>query len=122
MFDKLKAMGAVAGLLKNQDKIKDAIARVKSKSEATRVTGVAGGGACRVVVSGAMRVVSVELTPALVSGMAADPKTRDLAGMLIAEATNDGLMQAQKKLHEAIEQEAREMGIPELSAGLRELV
>ena len=118
MFDKFKAMGAVAGLLKNQDKIKDAMARVQEKMDRTRVEGQAGGGACRAVVSGKMKVLEVSLAPALVSGMAAHDRTRELAGNLISEAVNDALSKAQAKLKEAIDAEARDLGLPDLSAGM----
>lgn len=42
MFDKLKAMGAVANLMKNQEGLKVAAARVREKMENTRVNGEAG--------------------------------------------------------------------------------
>jgi len=111
VFDKLKAMGAVAALMKNQDKLKDAGERIRQRSEAIRVTGEAGGGAARAVVSGSLRVLSIELAPGLVNGMALDEKTRGLAGSLIADAVNDGLRQAQIKLKAAIDDEARELGL-----------
>lgn len=110
MFDNMKTMAAVAGLMKNKDKLREAGQRIKDKAEATRVTGEAGMGAARVVVTGAMKVISVELSPGLVVGMNADDKTRSLAGQLIAEATNDGLAKAQLKMKEAIDEEARALG------------
>lgn len=117
MFDKLKAVGALSSLMKNQDKIKDSLAKVRGQMEKLRVTGVAGGGAARVVCSGQMKVQTVELSPALVNGMAADEKTRVLAGSLIAEATNDALSQAQTKLKEALERESRALGLGDLGIG-----
>lgn len=117
MFDKLKAMGAIAGLMKNQDKLKDSFAKVRVQMEQVRVTGTAGGGAATAIASGQMRVISVELSPALLAGMTADNRTRDLAAGLIAEAVNDALSQAQSKLREAVDRESRELGLPELGAG-----
>lgn len=116
MFDKLKAMSAIAGLMKNQDKIKDSLAKVKEQMGVVRIDGQAGGGAARATVNGQMRVLSVELSPALLAGMAADDRTRELAAGLIAEAVNDALSQARSKLAEAIEKESRELGIPELGS------
>lgn len=89
MFDRLRAMGAVAGLLKDREKLRAAGQRIKDTTAAARATGEAGGGAVRVVASGRLRIVSMELTPALVAGMAADDRTRELAGSLIADAVND---------------------------------
>lgn len=116
MFDKLKAMGAMASLMKNQDQIKDAFARVREKSEQLRVVGEAGGGACRVIAAGNMKVISVELSPALVAGMAADERTRELASSLVADAVNDALRQAQQKLQDQVSAEAKALGL-ELPAG-----
>jgi DNA-binding protein YbaB len=110
MFDNMKMMGALAGLMKNKDKLKAAGERVKAKAEALRVTGEAGGGAARATVTGAMKVVSVELSGPLVMGMAAEDKTRTLAASLIAEAVNEALRQAQGKMKEAIDLEAKELG------------
>lgn len=120
MFDSMKNLGALAGLMKNQDKIKSAGERVRAKMEATRVTGEAGAGAARAIVTGTLKVVSVELAPALVMGMASDAKTHELASSLIAEAVNNALTQAQLKMKEAIDVEAKDLGIDGLipSGGL----
>ncbi len=117
MFDKFKAMGAVAGLLKNQDTLKESFAKVQEQMARTSVTGQAGGGAVRVVASGQLKVLSVELSPALVAGMAGDDKTRSLAGSLIVEATNEALKMAQEKLKEAIDRESKVLGLPDLGGG-----
>lgn len=120
MFDSMKNLGALAGLMKNQDKLKAAGERVRTKMEATRVTGEAGAGAARAVVTGTLKVVSVELAPGLIMGMAADSTTRELASTLIAEAVNNALVQAQIKMKEAIDIEAKDLGIDGLipSGGL----
>ncbi len=111
MFDQLKSAGALMGLLKNKEKLREAGERVRAKMEATRVIGEAGGGAARAVVTGSMRVLEVELTPGLIMGMNADEKTRALAGSLIAEAVNEGLRRAQLAMKEAMDEEARAMGL-----------
>jgi DNA-binding protein YbaB len=110
MFDNMKTMAALAGLLKNKDKLKAAGERIKSKAEALRITADAGSGAARATVNGAMKVLSVELSPALVLGMAAEDKTRTLAAALIADAVNEALKQAQGRMKEAIDIEAKELG------------
>src|SRR5262249_16177855 len=122
MFDKLKAMGAVAGLLKDKEKIREIAERVKRRAEETpatrverrgeeaRARGEAGGGAVRGTVDGRMKVLEVELTAALVAGMAADERTRELAGNLVAEAVNAANGTAQVMMKTVIEKEARELG------------
>ncbi|GJQ29459.1 MAG: hypothetical protein HBSAPP03_13430 [Phycisphaerae bacterium] len=107
----MKMLGALAGLMKNKDKVQEAARRTRAKLESTRVVGEAGGGAARAVVRGTMMVERVELSPALLTGMAADERTRELAAGLIAQAVNAGLVQARQRLHEAINAEAKELGL-----------
>lgn len=111
MLDNMKMISALGALVKNKDNLREAGARVRQKMAAVRVTGEAGAGAARAVVSGEMRVVSVELAPGLVLGMASDEKTRALAGALIAEAVNAGLVEAQRRLRDAMDEEARALGL-----------
>jgi DNA-binding protein YbaB len=118
MFDKIKAMGAMASLLKDKDKLRAAGDRIKAAAQATRATGEGGGGAVRVTVDGKMRILEVELQPALVAGMAADERTRALAGNLIADAANTAMAAAQAKMKVVIEKEARELGLPDIPAEL----
>jgi nucleoid-associated protein EbfC len=117
MFDNLKAMGAVAGLLQNQDKLKGAMERVKRSLAEMRLSGESGGGAVRSVVSGDLRVVSVEIGPAVATGLSSD-SSRRMAEVLIAEAVNDGLRKAQAAARDAISAEAKALGLPDLPAGL----
>jgi DNA-binding protein YbaB len=118
LFDKLKAMGAVAGLLKDRDRLRDAGERIKAATAAARAPGESGGGAVRVVATGRMRVESIELTPALVAGMAADDRTRELAGSLIAEAVNDALTKAQAVVQREVAKEAEALGLGDLPLDL----
>jgi DNA-binding protein YbaB len=122
VFDNLKAMSALAGLMKNQDKLKAAADRVRGRMNALRLTAEAGGGAARVTVDGSMRVLDVVLSPALVMGMASDAKTQSLAGSLIAEATNAAIALAQTKMKEAMEAEARELGLDGIMPDLGRLI
>lgn len=121
MFDKFKAMGAVAGLLGKKEQLRAAMDRVKAKMAEARLTGTAGQGAVKAVASGKMQLVSIEITPALAAGMGADAKTRELAGSLVTEAVNDALAKAQALLKESIEAEARSLGLPGIP-GLDELM
>ncbi len=122
MFDNLKAMQSIAGLLKNKDKLVEAGERIKAKSDALRVVGSAGGGACRATVTGRMEVVDLVLDPALLSGMAVDEKTRSLATNLIRDAVNDGLKQAQSQVKDMIAREAEALGLPGVSDQLSGLL
>src|SRR3954469_12815720 len=105
MLDKLKAMGAVASLLKEKEKTREIGARLKQRAEEVRAAGEAGGGAVRVTVNGQMRVLEVDMAPALVAGMAADERTRALAGSLIADAVNNATATAQAMMKTVIDKE-----------------
>lgn len=118
MFDKIKAMGQMAALLKDKDKIKETAARVKARAAEVRAVGESGAGAVRVTADGQMRVLRVEMQPALVAGMAADERTRELAGTLIADAVNEALRSAQASMKTVIEREAKELGLPDLPGEL----
>ncbi|MFT5424187.1 MAG: DNA-binding protein YbaB [Phycisphaerales bacterium] len=118
MLSKLKAAQAVASLMKNKDKLADAASRVKFALERMKVERDAGGGACRVTVTGTMRVLKVELSDPLVAGMNTDAKARELAGDLIAQATNNAIHAAQQEAKELITKELEGLGIE----GLDDLV
>jgi DNA-binding protein YbaB len=117
MFDKIKAMGQMAALLKDKERLRESAQRIKHRAAEVRAEGEAGGGAVRAVVDGTMQVLRVEMQPALVAGIggvAADERTRELAGSLIAEAVNGAIRSAQEKMKAVMAEEAREMGLPDL--------
>lgn len=112
--DKLKAMQALGSLMKNREQLEEAGERIKAKIESMRVEGEAGSGACRAVVNGKMKLLDLTLDPSLLSGMAVDEKTRDLATQLIKDAINDATEKAQKQVQELIQREAEAMGLGDL--------
>ncbi len=115
MFDSLKSMGAVANLLKNKEQLVEAGQRVQEKLESLRVEGEAGGGAVRATVTGKMKVVSIDMGGAVTSGLGADEASRVMAQDLIVAAINDAMTKAQLAAQEAIADEARDLGVPELA-------
>ena len=118
MFDKIKAMGAMAALLKDKERLRESAQRIKLRAAEVRAEGEAGGGAVRATVDGTMKVLKVEMQPALVAGMAADEKTRELAGTLIADAVNAAGKTAQEAMKVIMAKEAKEMGLPDLPGDL----
>lgn len=121
MFDKLRAMTALAGLMKDKDRLRDAGARLKTRAAALRAPGESGSGAVRAVADGRFRMVSVEIAPALASGMAADEPTRLLGGALIVEAVNAALAAAQRHMQEELRREAAALGLDDLPIDLSDL-
>ncbi len=116
--DKLKTMQALGSLMKNKEQLADAGERIKAKIDAMRVEGEAGGGACRAIVNGKMKLIDLTLDPALLAGMAVDEKTRELATQLIKDAINDATETAQRVVHEEISREAEAMGLGDLGGQL----
>ncbi len=114
MFDKLKTMQALGSLMKNKEQLAEAGERIKAKIEAMRIEGQAGGGACRAVVNGKMKLLDLTLDPALLAGMAVDEKTRDLATALIKDAINDATEKAQQQVQSLISREAEELGLGDI--------
>lgn len=116
MFDKLKTMQALGSLMKNKEQLAEAGERIKAKIETLRVDGEAGGGACRAIVNGKMKLLDLTLDPALLAGMAVDEKTRDLATSLIKEAINDATEKAQFQVQQMISSEAEELGLGDIGS------
>lgn len=121
MFDQMKAMGAVAGLLKNRDKLEAAGREFEDKLDRIRVTGVAGGSAVRVTVTGQLQVTEVFIDPAVIAGVNADENVgdgtgtgRELAQQLVMDATNDALARARVLIAEEARRAADELGLPAL--------
>jgi hypothetical protein len=111
MLDQMKLLGALGGLLKNRDKIAGAGERVKTKLASRKLTGQAGGGAVRATVNGAMVVQRIELSPQLIQQLQSGGPTRDGATQLICEAVNDAVTQAQGEIKQAIDEEAKALGL-----------
>ena len=122
MLDKLKAMQALGSLMKNKDQLEEAGQRIKAKLDTMRVDGQAGGGACRAIVNGKMKLIDLTLDPALLSGMAVDEKTRELATTLIKDAINDATENAQQQVQALIAREADELGLGDLAPQLTGLL
>ncbi len=122
MFDQMKTLGALAGLLKNREQLAEAGARVKQTLNDNPAIGEAGGGAVRVTVGSEMKVTRIEIAPAVVAGMTAGAAALVQVEELIVEATNDALARAQQRLREAIEREAKDLGIEGLGDQLSGLL
>lgn len=113
MLDQFKAMGALAGLLKNRDRLREASERVREKIASMRVEGSAGGGAVRVRLSGRSRVETVTLDAPLASTLS-QPGSKAHAERLIAEAVNDALGKAEAALKEELAREAKALGLDDI--------
>ncbi|MEO0512203.1 MAG: YbaB/EbfC family nucleoid-associated protein [Planctomycetota bacterium] len=109
-LDQMKMLGTVAGLLKDKDKIRAAGERLKAGVSDIRAEGVSGGGACRAVATGRMRLESITLDPALAAGLA-DEASKPEAERLIVDAVNNAIETAQARAAEMVQAEAKELGL-----------
>jgi len=114
MFDNLKNLQQLAGLMKNADQIKAEFARLQEELKATRIEAETGGGAVRATVSGTMKVLSIHVDPAMLASLAnTDAETdRQLAEDLIVGAVNAAMEKAQRHAAEEMARRGREMGLP----------
>ena len=122
MLDKLKAMQALGSLMKNKDQLAETGERIKAKMDTMRVDGQAGGGACRAIVNGKMKLIDLTLDPALLAGMAVDEKTKELATALIKDAINDATENAQRQVQQVIAKEADDLGLGDMAPQLSGLL
>ena len=124
MLDNLKSMANVAGLLKDLPKIKQRMVALKDQLGRQTVTGETGGGAVRVTATGLLRVVSIEVDPAMLAGLvdATDPQDKAIAEDLIAGAVNTALRNARELAEKEAAAVAGELGLPFPTGGLGGLV
>ena len=121
MFDKMKAMGTMAALLKDKDRLRDAGERVKERAEQTFADGEAGGGAIRATCNGRMELISIELSPAILPSLQ-DEGSRDMAQGLIVEAVNASIKAAQARMQQVVQEEADELGLGDIAGDLGKLL
>lgn len=121
MFDNLKAMGTLAALFRDKDRLGEIGERLRVKAEQLRAEGQAGSGAARVTANGLMRIVAIELSPSALTSMD-DPHARAMVEQLIIDATNDALGRAQDRMRQALEEEARALGLPGVPPELTNLL
>ncbi len=114
MFEQFKALGQVAALLKDKDRLRQIAAEFRERVDRITVEAEAGGGAVRVTVSGRMQVLDVRMDPAVIAALAGAPGAAVQVQSLIREATNDALARAQALVREAAERQAAELGLPGL--------
>jgi hypothetical protein len=114
MFEGLKGLAGLAGLMKDLPRIKAALDQVRQTLEARKVEAEAGGGAVHVTANGLLRILSIEIDPVLLAGLVDvnRPEDRGMASDLIASAVNAALERARQTAQEELGAAARELGLP----------
>ena len=120
MFDSLKNMAGMAGLLRDLPKIKAKMEEVKRELERVHVEAETGGGAVRATANGQMRITSVRVDQAMLSTLvdASSADDRAMAEDLIAGAVNAALQKAKEAASEHVSEAARELNLPIPPGGL----
>ena len=114
MFDSLKGMAGLAGLLKDLPRIKAKMEQVKQRLGEQTVSAETGGGAVQVTANGLLRVVSLDVDQSLLRSLVdpADPDDRALGEDLIVGAVNTALVKAREMAQQELAAAADELGIP----------
>ena len=76
MFDQMKNLKALAGMMGNADQIKARFEQMQRDLERKTVSADAGAGAVRVTVNGKLHVERVELDPSMTAALVGEGPTR----------------------------------------------
>ena len=120
MFDDLRNFKQLAGVLKDLPRMQERMEEVKARLDEIRVEAETGGGAVRCTATAAMRVISIDVDPAML-GVLVDPAAeadRAMAGDLIAGAVNAAFVKAREAAEQEMAGMAAEMGLPLPPGGL----
>ncbi len=114
MFGNLKNLAGLAGMMKDLPRIKERFEEVKRQLETKTVTAEAGGGAVRATATGSLKLVSIDIEPALFSGLVDvnSEGDRQLATELITAAVNAAMAKARDLAANELGAAAEELGIP----------
>ncbi|MHC5023433.1 MAG: YbaB/EbfC family nucleoid-associated protein [Planctomycetota bacterium] len=124
MFESLKGMAGLAGLMKDLPRIKAKFEEVKAQLGQTTVDAETGGGAVRATANGLLQIVSIHVDQALLAGLVdpANPDDRPIAEDLITGAVNAALAKARELAEREMAAAASELGLPLPPGGLGGLI
>ena len=124
MFDSLKGMAGLAGIMKDLPRIKAKLDEVKQRLGERTVDAETGGGAVRATANGLMQIVSIHVDQALVAGLVdpRNPEDRAIAEDLITGAVNAALSRAREMAEKEMAEAASEFGLPIPPGGLGGLI
>ena len=114
MFDSLRGMAGMAGLMKDLPKIKAKLELVKEEVAKREVEASTGGGAVTAVANGKLRIARIKFDHALLAGLIdpGAPEDGALAADLVTGACNAALDKAQEMVGDALREAASDLDIP----------
>jgi len=120
MFDSLKGMAGMAGLMRDLPKIKARMEKAKGELAHIIVEAETGGGAVRASVNGQLRLVGLHVDQPLIAGLVdgTNPDDRAMAEDLIIGAVNAALEKARERAEHELASAAQELNLPIPAGGL----
>jgi nucleoid-associated protein EbfC len=120
MFDNLKNIAGLAGMMKDLPRIKEKLEQVRERLADVRVEAETGGGAVRVQATGSLRIVSIHVDQALMTGLidSSNPDDVAMGQDLIVGAVNAALTKAREAAEREMADAAAELGLPLPPGGL----
>ncbi len=114
MFDGLKNIKSLMGMLGQADEIKAKVDQFKAELARKTVEAESGAGAVRVVVNGRFDLVSIDLDPAMIASLAGAGTAADKAMVeeLITSAVNAGMAKARDLAEQEMMQMTSGMNLP----------
>jgi DNA-binding protein YbaB len=116
MFDALKSMGAVASLLKNRERIVQAVQRVQENLERREVSVEAPDRTVSLRTDARGRVLALTIAPEALRAASGGEEARRRLERTIAGAMNAARTRCVQILQEEVSREAEALGIPELAS------
>ena len=111
MFDNLKAMSAIAGLMKNKEAVAQAAQRVQEELSRRTITVESPDKSISVQVSGKLEVLAISINPKVVQDAAAGGhEVHSRMEQLIQRAVNLAMSKAKDAIIEEIGKEAEKLG------------
>lgn len=107
MFDSLKGMGQLAGLLRNLPKLQEEMSQMQERLAQVTAEGDAGAGMVKVKVNG-----KFDLVACVISDDAMNLNDREMLQDLIKSAVNQAVAKAREALQEETSKMAGNLGMP----------
>lgn len=114
MFDQFKNLGQLSSMLRNAGQLREQMQQVQEQLKTMKASAETGGGAVKATVTGAMRLTSLDLDPAMLAALVdtSNEADRQMAKDLIVGAINAALEKAQRLAAEEMSRRAQELGLP----------
>jgi len=122
MFDQLKAMTALAGLMKNKEAIAKAASDVQAELARRTITVESPDQSVSVAISGKLEVLSITISPRVVQDAAnGSPEVHTRMEQLVTRAVNLAVSKAKDAIAEEIGKQAEKLGLGNMLGDLKQL-